>query len=227
MSVSVHLKARWLLPIDRPPIKNGWIEVAGGRILAVGNGHPPGRARDFGDVVLLPGLVNAHTHLELSWMAGRVPPAGAMDEWIRTMMRVRRAGAPGGAVTEAAAVLDAARSMRATGTVLVGDVSNTMTTVGALREADLGGVIFHELIGFSAVAPATLVRDAWRRVDEWDERLAAAAGGGDPGPARIAFSVVAHAPYSVSPALFGEIARNARTAPLAVHLGESHEEIEF
>jgi cytosine/adenosine deaminase-related metal-dependent hydrolase len=160
-------------------------------------------------------------------MAGRVPPAGAMDEWIRTMMRVRREGAPGGPVTEATAVLDAARSMRATGTVLVGDVSNTMTTVGALREADLGGVIFHELIGFSAAAPGTLVREAWRRVDEWDERLAAAAGSGAPGPARIAFSVVAHAPYSVSPALFSEIARHARAAPLAVHLGESHEEIEF
>ena len=228
MSVSVRLRARWLLPIDRPPIENGWIEVVDGRIVAIGDSRLSGPERDLGDVALLPGLVHAHTHLELSWMAGRVPPSGAMNEWIRTMMRVRREGAPGGVVAEAAAVLGAARSMRATGTVLVGDVSNTMTTVGALREADLGGVIFHELIGFAAAAPGALVREAWRRIDEWDERLAAAAGGGnEPGPAPIAFSVVAHAPYSVSPALFGEIARSARRAPLAVHLGESPEEIEF
>jgi cytosine/adenosine deaminase-related metal-dependent hydrolase len=129
---------------------------------------------------------------------------------------------------EAAAVLDAARSMRATGTVLVGDVSNTLTTAGALREADLGGVVFHELIGFSVDAPSDLVRQAWRRVDEWDERLSrASAGSVRTARPPIAFSVVAHAPYSVSPALFGEIARSAREAPLAVHLGESHEEIEF
>jgi cytosine/adenosine deaminase-related metal-dependent hydrolase len=228
MSLSLHLRARWLLPIDRAPIENGWIELAAGRIVALGGGQPPNTSRDLGDVALLPGLVNAHTHLELSWMAGRIPPAGSMDEWIRTMMRVRRDGAPGGAVAEAAAVLDAARSMRATGTVLVGDVSNTMTTVGALREADLGGVVFHELIGFSPAAPATLVKDAWRRVDEWDERLAGAAGDRrESGAAPIAFSVVAHAPYSVSPALFAEIARRARVAPLAVHLAESPEEIEF
>ena len=218
-----------MLPIDRPPIENGWVEVANGRILAVGNGRPPRTPRDLGDVALLPGLVNAHTHLELSWMAGRVPPAGTMDEWIRTLMRVRRDGAPGGAAAEGDAVIAAARSMRATGTVLVGDISNTLTTAGALREADLGGVVFHELIGFSVATPADLVRDAWRRVDEWDARLttAAAAARGDTTSAPIGFSVVAHAPYSVSPALFGEIARSARTAPLAVHLGESSEEVEF
>ena len=203
--------------------------MAGGRILRVGGGTPPVAARDLGDVAILPGLVNAHTHLELSWLAGRVPPAGAMDQWIRTLMRVRREGAPGGAAAEVAAALDAARSMRATGTVLVGDISNTLTTAGMLREAGLGGVVFHELIGFSVATPSTLVRDAWRRVDEWDSRLTASTGdaGPDNEPAPIGFSVVAHAPYSVSPALFGEIARNARSAPLAVHLAESPEEVEF
>ena len=64
--------------------------MAGGRILRAGGGAPPGAARDLGEVAILPGLVNAHTHLELSWMAGRVPPAGTMDEWIRTLMGVRR-----------------------------------------------------------------------------------------------------------------------------------------
>jgi cytosine/adenosine deaminase-related metal-dependent hydrolase len=218
-----------LLPIDRPPIEGGWIKIARGRIVSAGSGRPPAPARDLGDVAILPGLVNAHTHLELSWMAGRVPPAGAIDQWIRTLMRVRREGAPGGAAAEAAAVLDAARSMRATGTVLVGDISNTLTTVGALREADIGGVVFHELIGFSVTSPAAVVKDAWRRVDEWRERLSAAvpADGDQVRRAPIEFSVVAHAPYSVSAALFSEFARTARAAPLAVLLGESHEEIEF
>ena len=105
--------------------------------------------------------------------------------------------------------------MRATGTVLVGDISNTLTTAGALREAGLGGVVFHELIGFAVATPSALVRDAWRRVDDWDERLSAGARGIEPdvGPAPIGFSVVAHAPYSVSPALFGEIAAERSCRP--------------
>jgi cytosine/adenosine deaminase-related metal-dependent hydrolase len=227
MGGSFFLQSRWLLPIDRPPLDGGWVEIADGRIVRTGSGTPPTPARDLGNVALLPGLVNAHTHLELSWMAGLVPPAGSMTEWIRTLMRVRRDGPAGGPETDAAAVRDAARAMRDSGTVLVGDVSNGLTTVGALREAGLGGVVFHELLGFSVITPADMVRGAWQRVDEWDTRLAKAATSSGLELPPIRFSVVAHAPYSVSPALFSEIARSARAAPLAVHLGESPDEIEF
>jgi cytosine/adenosine deaminase-related metal-dependent hydrolase len=229
LSASTFVRSRYLLPIHRPPIENAWIEIARGRILNTGTGRPPGDARDLGDVAILPGLVNAHTHLELSWMAGRVPPAGSMDEWIRALMRVRREGAPGGPAADALAVHDAVHAMRATGTALVGDISNTLTTAGALREGGLGGVVFHELLGFAALSPGPLVRDAWHRVDDWQARLAAGASApaSDDGPAPIRFSVVAHAPYSCSSALLTEIARAARDTPLAVHLGESPEEIEF
>jgi len=59
------LHARWVLPIDRAPIEDGWIEIdpAAHRITRVGAGTPPGDAQDLGEVALLPGLVNAHTHL--------------------------------------------------------------------------------------------------------------------------------------------------------------------
>src|SRR5689334_1029308 len=149
------LRARWILPIDRPPIDGGWIEIArDGRIAAFGGGTPPSTADDLGDVAILPGLVNAHTHLELSWMAGLVPPAVSMDAWIRKLMFVRRAGAPGGADSEMRAARDAAAAMRATGTVLVGDISNGLTTPSVIAEAGLGGVVFHELIGFNHPDPA-------------------------------------------------------------------------
>ena len=62
----IAVRARWVLPIDQPPIEGGIVTIAGGRIVAVGencSGRPP---RDLGDVALLPGLVNAHTHLEFS-----------------------------------------------------------------------------------------------------------------------------------------------------------------
>jgi len=223
-------RARWVLPIDRAPIRDGWVETdldpdvvraaAPGRILAVGGGRPPGAPEDLGDVALLPGLVNAHTHLELSWMAGLVPPAESMDAWIRELMRVRQAGPAGGESDVTEAMARAAVAMHATGTVLVGDISNTLVSPRVLTHAGLGGVVFHELIGFNAVDPAGAVRAAWDRVARAQQDLTEAEN-------PLSFSVVAHAPYSVSPALFREIADRRRATPLAVHLAESAEEIEF
>src|SRR5262245_31458149 len=127
--------ARWVLPIDRPPIAGGWIEVSGQTITRVGSGRPPGAARDLGEVVILPGLVNADTHLELSWMAGAVPPAASMDEWIRTLLRVRRAGPEGGQAEIDRAAESAIHHAQATGTVLIGDITNSLSTVPLLRRA--------------------------------------------------------------------------------------------
>jgi cytosine/adenosine deaminase-related metal-dependent hydrolase len=206
-------RARWVLPIDRPPIAGGWIEAQGERITRVGAGPAPGAAEDLGDVALLPGLVNAHTHLELAWMAGRVPPSASMDEWIRTLLAVRRAGPEGGDTEIREAMVRAAADMFATGTVLAGDISNTLQSPSVLIDAGIGGVVFHELIGFAEADPARAVRDAWERVS----RL----------PDGLRYSVVAHAPYSVSPSLFREIVRRTGSEVLSVHLGESVEEIEF
>jgi len=100
------------------------------------------------------------------------------------------------------------------GTVLVGDVSNTLITPGLIASSGLRGVVFHELIGFAAMDPDRIVREADARLDEHRTL-----------PLEVA--IVAHAPYSVSPDLIAAIARAPRTAPLAIHLGESSEEMEF
>ena len=83
------LRARWLLPIDRSPIENGWVEIAGGRIVRTGAGRPPIAPQDLGDVALLPGLVNAHTHLELSWLGDGCRPPG---RWSNGSARSSRRG---------------------------------------------------------------------------------------------------------------------------------------
>ncbi len=228
--MSEVIRARWVLPIDRPPIENGWIETAGGRVLAIGRGRPPEAPRDLGAVALLPGLVNAHTHLELSWMANLVPPAASMVEWIRTLLRVRETGPAGGTAAGEAAMRSGAELMRATGTALVGDVANGLATAQVIRDAGLGGVVFHELLGFAARDPAAIVRQAWGRVRIAEALLQPRARDEDrdaPEAIPIDFSVVAHAPYSVSPGLFREIVHRANEALLTVHLAESPEEIEL
>lgn len=212
--MAIH-RARWVLPIAASPIENGFVQTDHGRVVSAGRWTPQvGPAEDLGDVAIMPGLVNAHTHLELSWMAGLVPPKPSMDEWIGGLMNVRRAGPLNGPDEVAKAALAAMAVMRDTGTVLVGDISNTLITPGLIAASGLRGVVFHELIGFAGTDPARIVRDAAARIAEHRALP-------------LELSVVAHAPYSVSPDLISAIARAPRTAPLAIHLGESVEELEF
>src|SRR5689334_2386637 len=134
-------RARWLLPIDRPPIANGWIAVQDGLIASISPGPPPSGAVDLGNAAVLPGLVNAHTHIELSWMAGRVPPADSFGDWLHALIALRNAGPPGEEVAIAAAEQALVESRRC-GTVLVGDVSNTLMSARLLAANGIGGVVF-------------------------------------------------------------------------------------
>ena len=212
------LRAAWVCPIDAPPVADGWVSVHDGRIMAVGAGHeapPARRVEDLGDVALLPGLVNAHTHLELSWLRGRVPPGPDFLSWVGGLMRARTAPEqPGDPATD-----DPARAaiteMRATGTVAVGDIANALVSPALLAEAGMAAVVFHELIGFR-------VTDGARHVEQARTRHAGLASPG------VRVAVAPHAPFSVSRELFVAIrdAAAAHTPPLSsVHVGESPEEV--
>lgn len=83
------LRARWVVPVIGPPIENGRVEIRDGLIASVGPVRTPGRDElDLGDVVLIPGLINAHTHLELTRFRGRVPFTGSFTDWIERLTRL-------------------------------------------------------------------------------------------------------------------------------------------
>jgi cytosine/adenosine deaminase-related metal-dependent hydrolase len=212
-------RAAWVLPIAAPPLRRGWVLTDRNRIVTCGSrpeipAHRDGRSPevvDLGEAVILPGLVNAHTHLELSWMRDRVPPGDSMPAWASRLLALRRTaeGDP------AAPIADAIRQARAAGTSLVGDVTNSMAAYGLLAESDLGGAVFRELIGFSAEDPEHLVARAQTELDVLQ-----------PAP-WLRASIVPHAPYSVAPDLLRAIARVAGDGRISVHVGESPEEIQF
>lgn len=214
----IRFSADWVLPISDAPIGGGAVAIDGARIVSVG-------ARDgsediaLGRVAVLPGLVNAHTHLELSYLHGRISPASSFLEWVRPMLAARRerAGIDDQAVLSAAA--DAIRRARLTGTALVGDVSNTLAVVPLLRDAGMPACVFHELIGFRGVDADEQVAAARHAIDSLSS--------GDD----VRLSLAPHAPYSVSPALFSAIRRNLDEDDTrlvsTVHLGESPEEVEL
>jgi cytosine/adenosine deaminase-related metal-dependent hydrolase len=84
------LKARWLA-VDRPPIENGVLTISGAKIVAVGENRSNDGPFDLGDAIILPGLVNAHTHLEFSDLS--IPlgdPGMSLPEWIRLVIDHRR-----------------------------------------------------------------------------------------------------------------------------------------
>src|SRR6516225_5258591 len=86
--------ARWVFPVSAPPLERGTVTIAGERITAV---EPHGTRQadlDLGDAALLPGLVNAHTHLDLTGLRGRVPYPGDFTDWLRAVIRHRRGLSP-------------------------------------------------------------------------------------------------------------------------------------
>src|SRR5678816_4353660 len=119
--------AKHLLPVAAPPIQSGAVAVHEGRIAAVGRrkdvvkAHPGAEVRDLGDAVIIPGLVNAHTHVELSFMNGEPPAGGTYMTWLRDLV-TRRPAVDAPAATQAAESAIAAMAGR--GTVAVGDVAN-------------------------------------------------------------------------------------------------------
>ena len=215
----VH-RAAWVLPVSSPPIANGWIALDRDRIVAVGGPAetPPPDSRELpdrdaavGPRAILPGLVNAHVHLELSWMRGAVRPASTMPAWASTLMALRRSATrdPDGPIRAAI------REARACGTVLVGDVTNTLASVEPLASSSLAAAMFYEQLGFAAEDPERVVADAHAQLQ--------ALGG----KTRLRCSVVPHAPYSVSPGLLRAIAARAASDVVTIHLGESAEELQF
>ena len=216
-------RAKWVLPVGRPPIENGWISTENGRVLAVGAGRAEWPGVDLGDVAVLPAFVNAHTHLELSWMAGKVPPAASMPAWVGALLGTR-ATAPT-AADVGRAVSDAVATAVRGGTALFGDITNTLAAIPALEAQGVDALVFRELIGFAVPDPMKLVGDAWLSLDAAERSREFVPRPGS--RSELSYSVVAHAPYSVAPALFGAIAAGKRGTPVSVHAGESPEELEF
>src|SRR4029453_546793 len=170
-------------------------------------GEPEGPLSDLGSGVLMPGLVNAHCHLELSHLAGLAEETGpGFVPWgggAGGGARGARGGAGGGGVGGAAASR-AIKLLESTGTVAVGDVSNTLAHLDALDRSSLRAVVFHEVIGREHA-----------HADEVLERATGLIARAIAPGRRARVRLAAHAPYSVSPKLLRRMADQG--GPAALH----------
>src|SRR6185437_2581412 len=204
------LTARWIFPVSAPPLAGGTITMDGERILAV-EAHGQRRPDvDLGAVAVLPGLVNAHTHLDLTGLRGRCAPTADFTGWLRQVIAHRRTIAP--EQIEADVREGLAESLRH-GTTLLGDISGDGGSWDVLANAPLRAVVFREMLGL----PEARASGAWERLDRWLESRT-------PTPA-CRPGVSPHAPYSVRSSLF--FAASTRGVPVAVHLAETAAEQEL
>ena len=207
--------ARWVLPVSAPPIEHGTVAVRDGRIAYVGPraAAPAGDDHDLGDALLLPGLVNAHTHLELTVLRGFLEDL-SFDRWIIRLNGVKRA------VLDRARMLDSARfgileGLRS-GVTTYADTCDSGVAFDAMLEAGVRGIMYQEVFGQDPAECEQSLAGLRAKVDVLRPRQTPL----------VRVGVSPHAPYTVSDALYAAVSRYARaeSLPVAVHIAESEVE---
>lgn len=219
---SILLRARIVLPIVRPPIVDGAVLVTGDRIAAVGSWKAlaarvrQGAARvDLGNSILLPGLVNAHCHLDYTDMAGRIPPQRSFTDWIKLITAAKSEWS----YSEfAESWLNGARMLLRRGTTTVADFENIPELLPEVWTATpLRVISFLEMTGVrSRRDPRAILSEALARADALDHE-------------RCCVRLAPHAPYSTFPELLRLCAKSSRQRgwPVSIHVSESAQEYDM
>ena len=203
------VSADWVLPIEGPPIEDGAVAIEDGRIAAVGTSEELGAGMRFDDSVIIPGFVNAHSHLEYAVYGGFGDGLGDFSEWIA--LHIERKARIGWDEFVDIAKLGAAECL-ASGVTTVGDCSFSGATAIACAELGLRATVYIEVFGSDpdgALARLAEIRD--RVSDAFSERVR-------PG-------VSPHAPYSVSLDVYEACA--GLGLPIATHISESRSEVAY
>lgn len=215
-----RLVARWVFPVDQPPIERGVVEIVDGIISAVAplTGQPDSETIDLGNVAIIPGLVNAHAHLEFSSLDAPITPALPFTDWIGRLLAHRRDRTGSQAEYVEAGVREAAAS----GSSLVGDIVTGDWSPGCVTSDSTTIVAFRELIGLLPDQVAAQIEIARQHITDCREAQQV-------GHTTLVPALSPHAPYSVCPELFHSLVKLAakEDVPLCIHLAETHAELEL
>jgi 5-methylthioadenosine/S-adenosylhomocysteine deaminase len=202
------LSADWVLPVDAAPIEDGAVEIDDGRIVRVGPAVELGRGERFDGAAIVPGFVNAHSHLEYAVYAG-FGDGLSFAPWILIHMeRKARIGLP---EMEDIARLGVAECLRS-GITTVGDCSFSGAAATACAELGLRAIVYLEVFG----------KDAGDLAGRFEENRARVENGL---PDRVRLGVSPHAPYTCSPDLYAACLELG--LPVQTHLNESADELEW
>lgn len=204
-----------------PPIADGALLFdADGVLVAVGPrselaaAHPDAKFQHH-EAVLLPGLVNAHCHLELSALRGRCPGGRGFGPWVTELIAAREQSPP---ESDYEAIDAGVGELLRAGTVAVGEVSNSLASVPALATAPLLGRVFHEVFGMRSDTGEVVLQMAQQaRADmpAW--------------PRNLSYTLSPHTPFSMHPDLMRAVLAEGRAngARMSLHLAEHAAERAF
>ncbi len=207
------LRAKYVMPNSRTIIENGAIAIQGSQIIDVGlyptirnSGASP--THDFSEAVLIPGLVNAHTHLDLTSSSDSIERTPKFTDWIFQIVGKRNP------LTVAPSVREGVQQSLAGGATTVGDIDGTGESMQILRNTPIRKVVFFEILGFSGERAAMGLT-----------RLAAYLASPPVPDSLLTPALSPHAPYSTS----ADIYRQCLTSALSIctHIAETEEELEF
>ncbi|HEX4999153.1 MAG TPA: amidohydrolase family protein [Terriglobia bacterium] len=217
---TIH-EALWICPVAGEPIANGAMAIQGGRIAHVGTQAelrdlPGVRVRHRGAAAIIPGFVNAHTHIELTILRGFLGDVDFTD-WIRRLVRVKYQHMDREAFAVSAR-LGAIENLRA-GVTAIGDAMDIGTAWEAALEYGLQGVFYQEVFGPDESVWSESLRGLREKVARYRSSQTAT----------FRIGISPHAPYTVSETLYREAGAWAREEdlPVAVHIAESREETAF
>jgi cytosine/adenosine deaminase-related metal-dependent hydrolase len=206
------ISADFLYPVDAAPIPGGVVVAADdGTILALGQqDHHDPASLEYYRGAIVPGFINTHCHLELSHMKGIAPTGTGLLPFLKTVVHMRHF--PEGEIQNA--IRRADQDMYDAGIVAVGDISNKIDTAATKKASKMRYYTFVEMFDFLQEGLAG------KTFEEHLEIYSAQAG-----DAPHSKSMVPHAPYTVSRALFRKIRKfNRGGQTVSIHNQETEEE---
>ena len=208
----IRWQAEWVFPVAGPPIRDGVVEVTQGVITAV-HGKRDSSAHRLPGIAIIPGLVNAHTHLEFSSLTEPLQPASPFPDWLRAVIRWRRTGTH----DFAASVLEGQTQSRDVGTTTLGEIASAGWKAESIDPQGPRVVAFQEVLGLRPERRVQMQVEAARFLQHAPETP------------HLVRGLSPHAPYSVHPDLFSDLVKLAelRRVPLAMHLAETIDEVEL
>jgi cytosine/adenosine deaminase-related metal-dependent hydrolase len=202
------LSADWVVPVEGPPIRDGAVVIEDGAIVAVGAAAELGAGERYRDAVILPGFVNAHSHLEYA-VYGGFGDGLSFGPWIA--LHVERKQRIDLADMEAIARFGALECLRS-GITTVGDCSFSGAAATACADIGLRAIVYLEVFGTDESALES-------RFEPARERIAGALTD------TVRLGISPHAPYTCTLNLYRACAE--LRLPIATHLAESEAETEF
>ncbi|MDA3832429.1 MAG: amidohydrolase family protein [Spirochaetales bacterium] len=201
---TIH-RAGWILVDPWTTIQNGYVRVCNGLIEEVGQGHSSGgHVIDHGPGTIMPGFVNAHTHLELCALKGRALFDKGFRPWVKQLINLRDSEETENLLTGAK---QGVKEIVESGTGVVGEISTLGITKDVLENSSMEGIWFKEYLGNNSIVKTVC-----------DEKKG-----------RFATSFAAHAPHTTAPELLINLKNAAQknNLPFSIHVAESEDEIRF